>query len=346
MLRNFLEKLLGPKNNDYVKLGQEDDNHPDRKEESAHIPDEGTKSLLESALKTGNLEVFKNAFKENKANLNTHIYYGVDDNLTPLLTLASISGNVEIVDFLINEDCDLKARDAKGETALFKACTNGHSKVVLLLLEANASVNEANGFGTTPLYSACSANKPDIVEILIDRGAKLEVNERGFTLLHIASIHDFDEVAKVLIKKAKLLDEIDSKKETSIFKASENGSVKTLKLLIGARANFNLADNNKETPIDIACRTHKPEIVQMLFDAGANVSTKIINQIINDSENIDLLPKKIVMKDLIKKITTPERIEERDKKLENKRQPSSDVTLAGASSASRQEVGARSPGAK
>ena len=52
---------------------------------------------------------------------------------------------------------------------------------------------------------------------------------------------------------------------------------------------------------------------------------------------------RIEMINLIDKITTAESIEERDKKLENRRQPSSDVASAGAGLVADQEAGARSP---
>ena len=83
----------------------------------------------------------------------------------------------------------------------------------------------------------------------------------------------------------------------------------------------------------------------MLFDAGANVNPQITKELKYEDKKSELTERyfeNFII--LIKKLGTKESIEERDKKLENKRQPSSDVILADASSASRQEVGARSPG--
>jgi ankyrin repeat protein len=261
-----------------------------------------------------------------------------------ILHLACGLGHLEVAKVLIEKKPELlNQADDIGETPFFKVCKNGHKDVALLLLQAKADVNKVNKFGTTLLYSACDADKPDIAALLIDHGAKIQTNTiGGGTLLHSASDEGYTKVAKVLIEKTTLLNEIDHKGETAIFKASKKGNAETVELLIEAKADVKKAAKDGRTPIDIACLTCKLEIVQMLFEAGANVGTKTIDQIKNDSENIDLLPERIEMQKLIKKITTKESIEERDKKLEKRNQPSRDVNSAGAGLVADQKTGTKS----
>ena len=54
--------------------------------------------------------------------------------------IASISGNLEAVRYLLDQSVNLDMIDNSGQSSLFYACINRHEKIVDLLVEKGATV--------------------------------------------------------------------------------------------------------------------------------------------------------------------------------------------------------------
>ncbi|XP_066250203.1 acyl-CoA-binding domain-containing protein 6-like [Euwallacea similis] len=65
-----------------------------------------------------------------------------------LIHYAADVGNVELLDLLINEGCDMNLQDSEGQTALHYASSCGHAECVLLLLSKGAvfDVKDTDGY--------------------------------------------------------------------------------------------------------------------------------------------------------------------------------------------------------
>ncbi|RPB06525.1 hypothetical protein P167DRAFT_497519, partial [Morchella conica CCBAS932] len=59
---------------------------------------------------------------------------------------AAESGNRELLTALLERGADIKARDSRNESALFRAVRGGHLEIVKLLLDSGASIS--GNFGT------------------------------------------------------------------------------------------------------------------------------------------------------------------------------------------------------
>ncbi|XP_030066328.1 BRCA1-associated RING domain protein 1 isoform X2 [Microcaecilia unicolor] len=89
---------------------------------------------------------------------------------TPL-HVASIKGDVPIVEQLLLSGADPNVKDHAGWTPLHEACNLGHERVVILLLQHMALVNTAGYQNETPLHDAVKNGHINIVKLLLRHGA-------------------------------------------------------------------------------------------------------------------------------------------------------------------------------
>ena len=124
---------------------------------------------------------------------------GVNDE-TPLI-VASLEGQGEIANYLLQRGAEIDARNAGGLSALHAAAYAGHGDIVALLLAKGANVNDAaNHFGVTPLHLAAEENHLAVVELLLKHGADPSAVERnGYTALTRSGWREHWDVAIVLI---------------------------------------------------------------------------------------------------------------------------------------------------
>ncbi|KAF6016548.1 hypothetical protein EB796_025141 [Bugula neritina] len=83
------------------------------------------------------------------------IYIMVVCHRTALIE-ASSRGCNSIVEFLLNNNCDLNKADIDGVTALHAASQAGHVETVESLLNSGASPHVKDTDGSTPLTAVCS----------------------------------------------------------------------------------------------------------------------------------------------------------------------------------------------
>lgn len=124
---------------------------------------------------------------------------GINDE-TPLI-VASLEGQGEIANYLLQRGADIAARNAGGLSALHAAAYAGHRDIVALLLAKGADVNDAtNRFGVTPLHVAAEENRLAVVELLLKQGADPSAVERnGYTPLSRAGWREHWDVVVLLL---------------------------------------------------------------------------------------------------------------------------------------------------
>lgn len=80
-------------------------------------------------------------------------------------------------------------RNARGETALYRAVRAGNRSEVRDRLRRGADPNTASENGTTPLHEAAYWGEIDIVRLLLKHGADItRVDDHGWTALHAAAV--------------------------------------------------------------------------------------------------------------------------------------------------------------
>ena len=79
---------------------------------------------------------------------------------------ASIFGDDDIVEKILEKNIDVNIQDDVGNTALILASMEGHTKVVALLLQSDADKSIVNKHGKNALFYARQRNHRNVIKLL------------------------------------------------------------------------------------------------------------------------------------------------------------------------------------
>ncbi|KAL6486171.1 hypothetical protein MHYP_G00055630 [Metynnis hypsauchen] len=190
------------------------------------------------------------------------------DGLTAL-HLASQSGHTEAVAQLLEGKADVHTQDKQGRTALHWAANHGEANIIKLLLFAGADANPAEKERKTPLHLAAMAGHTDAVSTLLAGKAKCGAKDMdGCSALHYAARNGHKSVAATLLASGrnKNVDDRNVWRRTPLHLAAEHGQELLVDLLLEKQAKINAIDNNKDTPLHLACRSGHLGTVQRLVN--------------------------------------------------------------------------------
>ncbi|XP_052831608.1 poly [ADP-ribose] polymerase tankyrase-2-like [Octopus bimaculoides] len=103
------------------------------------------------------------------------------------LHFAAGFGRKDVVEYLLEFNSNVHARDEGGLIPLHNACSFGHAEVVKLLLRQQADANARDNWNYTPLHEAAIKGKIDVCIVLLQHGADPTIrNTDGKTPLDLA----------------------------------------------------------------------------------------------------------------------------------------------------------------
>ena len=184
------------------------------------------------------------------------------------LMIAAFKNRLEIADLLMSLGADMNLRDRCGRTSLIRAIAAGHLDMIKQMLSKGADPNIRMNDSWTALMLAASKDNLEIVRLLIAWGADLNMrysNLRGgsSTVLIWASdsANRFD-LSQVLVSEGRAdLNIRDSGGRTPLIKASINGDLKLVQLLVANDADPDIRDNWQNTALVEASRNSHLGIV-------------------------------------------------------------------------------------
>lgn len=171
-------------------------------------------------------------------------------------------------------------RDEYGGTLLTEAAASGNIDIVELLVEFGSDVNQLDFGFTTPLIHAAYEEHWDIFEYLFSLTSQ-EIKEQS---LFISVLNGDIEIVKALTEKKVDVDayRLDGEGNiqglTALLAAIKEEYLEIVDLLIKSGANPNLAENDTGgTPLMCAAKLGYVEIVNLLLNAGADPTIQDID---------------------------------------------------------------------
>ena len=196
------------------------------------------------------------------------------------LHAAAQKGDVAGIEKLASTSRDLKAeldaRDSNGRTPLHVATFARQSGAIRALVKAGASIDLLDRDIYDGVTIAAVADDEETLRTLLGLGASAkQVTSRYDGTALIAAAHlGHDGVVRQLIAAGAPLDHVNNLHWTAVIESVVlgNGGPRhqaTLKALIDAGANLQLADRQGNTPLQLARSRGYGEMVKLLEKAGA-----------------------------------------------------------------------------
>lgn len=189
------------------------------------------------------------------------------------LTAAAYDGTLDMVKMLLDAGADIASSEG---WALQTAAGEGHEDVVKELLSRGVDVNANTGDERFPqgtaLQAACEAGKLDIVKLLLDSNADPNLGSGDFTCPIIAAARkgENDILELLVAHKAKVDVFGGPDNSTPLINAAMFLPKESLKLLLDAGADINLADHDGDTALIMTALRGDEESVEFLLQNGAD----------------------------------------------------------------------------
>jgi len=189
---------------------------------------------------------------------------------------AVIDHDLTALKMAIAEASDIDLRDSHGRTALHVAAYTADHKAMRLLVSSGANPNALEHDRYDIVTIAAVANDLPTLLLSLKLGASPgNVTSRYDGTALIAAAHlGHVEVVQTLIDAGAPLDHVNNLNWTALIESivlGDGGSrhTATLKALVEAGANVNLADSHGSSPLQLAKRNNYSGMVEILAAAGA-----------------------------------------------------------------------------
>ncbi|HEX2546825.1 MAG TPA: ankyrin repeat domain-containing protein [Ramlibacter sp.] len=192
------------------------------------------------------------------------------------LHAAAHAGDAARIAALVAAGADLDARDGYGRTPLHVATFARQRAVIAALAKAGARLDLLENDRYDAVTIASVANDEETLRLLLSLGAsaRLITSRYDGTALIAAAHEGHAGVVRQLIAAGAPLDHVNNLHWTAVIEAVVLGDggprhQATLKALIDAGANLQLADREGRTPLQLARSRGYAAMVKMLEAAGA-----------------------------------------------------------------------------
>ncbi len=185
-----------------------------------------------------------------------------------LLFLAAKSGNLSVVEFLVEQGADINEADKEGRTPLMAAASMGYYSITKHLVYNGAEINAAKRDGWNALMFAIQYGHEDVVDFLKDNDATAPdwVREsKEARLIYSCEIGDLGEVQDLIKEGVDVNAFYVNTRNTALMKASEYDHKQIVKYLIKKGANRDMKNREGKTALMIARDRGNKKVAKILM---------------------------------------------------------------------------------
>ncbi len=203
---------------------------------------------------------------------------------TPLL-IAAVTGNIKNVRLLVERDAYCLVKNRCNQSLAHAAGVSGYLDLLQLALVNGLSIDEPDTQGFTPLHHAALNGSDEVVQYLLQNN--VDVNQKtnnGETALFLSIVYGtfaysqrdsveknkkYTAIVAHLLNARVSVQEVNSKGETVLHAAVQNGNLPLIKQLIAAGVPLNVQDKKGETALHVAAKNiclYKNALAQEVYD--------------------------------------------------------------------------------
>jgi ankyrin repeat protein len=183
------------------------------------------------------------------------------------LQAAAVSGNVNIVEMLVEAGADINDIDQLGLRPLHHAAFHGHKAVVDFLLTKGASGGALDYKGRSPMLLAASRGHTETFACLFKSSTESSPSPTFIwqQLLHTASRYGHIGIIEPLIARRSNPEQPDARGQTPLLIASSNGRCSAVRFLIKKGSDINHRDLKQRSALYLAAASGHDDVVRLLL---------------------------------------------------------------------------------
>ena len=243
-------------------------------------PKPSPSALLEAA-KEGHLLIVKSCLGSG-----VHVDFK-GDYLQTAVSLASMNGREDVVNYLISLKCDVNTKAVYDRSPIQYAAEKGHLEVVKSLAAAGADIEHKDKYNGQSAVSLASMNgRENVVNYLISLHCNVNSTDdyKDRSPIQYAAEEGYLEVVKSLVAAGADIEHRGGiYKQSAVGMASMNGREDVVKYLISQNCDVNTKDSIGKTPIQWAAHRGHWSVMISLLAAGADIASLIFE---NGKEDI------------------------------------------------------------
>lgn len=227
--------------------------------------DKHGRTALHIAAREGYFEIVKELLEDNA---EIEVF---DEHFQTPFHHAIISGKIDIVKYLFEKGASFKIQDKYKMTPLAYSARHGQLEILKFLIDHDADFNMPDRNGITPFEHAAKNGYLDIVIYLHEKGANIHASDKfGMTAFSWAAKSGHLNVLQYLKKEHDVdVNQTDIFNMTPLQIAVKAHKWEVVKLLVEWRADLNISDQNGVTALKRTEIAGKWDIYVLLKDAGA-----------------------------------------------------------------------------
>lgn len=187
---------------------------------------------------------------------------------------ATIARDSIRIEYLLKRGANINARDTEGQTPLMVAAKSGDISVVNGMLEYNADPNLQDHDGWTAAMHAVRSNDPKMMRLLGKPRYKANfelLNHDGMTVLGLATYHNKANAAVAMMDSgAKPDTAMGAARYTALMIAAKQDNQTMVQTLLQYKANPNARNAGGLTALMIAAARNQDMLISLLLKSGAD----------------------------------------------------------------------------